>query len=128
MAYQYWVDGNLAVADPLTEKILDPNNDKFITSTTFPGLKSYPTAAKGIVSVFEAGSTPYVWKTTSFTRPSPNNLHVYELLIRDFDANRNFQDVINRIQYFWRKECVRHRNCGGCNIGCTYRGPRHISV
>jgi hypothetical protein len=53
VAYQFWVDGKLAVADPLTEKILDPNNDKFITSTTYPSLKAYPTGAKGIVSVFE---------------------------------------------------------------------------
>lgn len=99
VAFQYWVDGNLAVADPLTEKILDPNNDKFITSTTYPGLKSYPTAAKGIVSVFEAGSTPYVWKTTNFTRPSPNNLHVYELLIRDFVADRRYKTVADSLGY-----------------------------
>ena len=99
VAYQYWVDGNLAVADPLTEKILDPNNDKFISSTTYPGLKSYPTGAKGIVSIFEPGSTPYVWKNTNFTRPSPNNLHVYELLVRDFVADRRYKTVADSIGY-----------------------------
>ena len=25
---------------------------------------------------------------------------VYEVLLRDFDANRNYQDIINRISYF----------------------------
>ena len=87
VAYQFWVDGKLAVADPLTEKILDPSNDGSIPATTYPSLKKYPTGAKGIVSVFESGATPYVWKTTSFTRPVSSNLHVYELLVRDFVAD-----------------------------------------
>ena len=99
VAYQFWVDGKLAVADPLTEKILDPNNDKFITSATYSGLKSYPTGAKGIVSVFESGATPYVWKTTSFTRPASSNLQVYELLIRDFVADRRYKTVADSLGY-----------------------------
>ena len=99
VAYQYWVDGKLAVADPLTEKILDPNNDKFINMTTYPSLKTYPTEAKGIVSVFESGATPYVWKTTSFTRPASSNLHVYELLIRDFVADRRYKTVADSLGY-----------------------------
>jgi len=35
-AYQYWIDGEIVVADPYTEKILDPWNDKYIPSTTYP--------------------------------------------------------------------------------------------
>jgi pullulanase/glycogen debranching enzyme len=93
------VDGKLAVADPLTEKVLDPNNDTYISATTYPSLKKYPTGAKGIVSVFESGATPYVWKTTSFTRPASSNLHVYELLVRDFVADRRYKTVADSLGY-----------------------------
>ena len=99
VAYQFWVDGKLAVADPLTEKILDPNNDTYISATTYPSLKKYPTGAKGIVSVFESGATPYVWKTTSFTRPASSNLQVYELLVRDFIADRRYKTVADSLGY-----------------------------
>ena len=99
VAYQFWVDGKLAVADPLTEKILDPNNDTYISATTYPSLKKYPTGAKGIVSVFESGATPYVWKTTSFTRPTSSNLQVYELLVRDFVADRRYKTVADSLGY-----------------------------
>ena len=99
VAYQYWVDGKLAVADPLTEKILDPNNDGSIPATTYPSLKTYPAGAKGIVSVFESRATPYVWKTTSFTRPASSNLHVYELLVRDFVADRRYKTVADSLGY-----------------------------
>ncbi len=99
VAYQFWVDGKLAVADPLTEKILDPSNDGSIPATTYPSLKTYPAGAKGIVSVFESGATPYVWKTTSFTRPASSNLQVYELLVRDFIADRRYKTVADSLGY-----------------------------
>src|SRR5207237_5689222 len=41
-AYQYLIDGALKVADYNTEKVLDPNNDYYISSITYPGLKPYP--------------------------------------------------------------------------------------
>ena len=87
------------MADPLTEKILDPSNDTYISATTYPSLKTNPTGAKGIVSVFESGSTPYVWKTTNFTRPASSNLQVYELLIRDFVADRRYKTVADSLGY-----------------------------
>jgi 1,4-alpha-glucan branching enzyme len=33
-------------------------------------------------------------------KPAKENLVVYELLVRDFDANRSYQDLINKIDYF----------------------------
>jgi 1,4-alpha-glucan branching enzyme len=39
-AFQYLINGTLAVADPYAEKILDPNNDQYIPSTTYPNLKT----------------------------------------------------------------------------------------
>ena len=33
-------------------------------------------------------------------KPSKDNLVVYEVLIRDFDSNRNIQNLIDKIDYF----------------------------
>jgi len=84
-AYQFDVDYGLIVADPFGHKILDPNNDKFIPSSTFPSIKTYPTdSTTGIVSTFKITNPTFSWNT--FTPPNKNNLIVYEMLIRDFDV------------------------------------------
>ncbi|MBC7418708.1 MAG: alpha-amylase, partial [Pedobacter sp.] len=62
-AYQFLVDGTLKVADPYCEKVLDPDNDKYISATTYPNLKAYPTGkTTGIVSVMQANQPTYNWK------------------------------------------------------------------
>lgn len=59
-AFQYLVDGTLKVGDPYAEKILDPNNDQFITSSVYPSLKAYPTGqTTGIVSVLQTNAPAY---------------------------------------------------------------------
>lgn len=58
--YPFLVDGSLKIADPYTEKILDPANDQYISTTTYPGLKAYPTGlTTGIVSVLQPGHAAY---------------------------------------------------------------------
>jgi glycosidase len=99
-AFQYLVNGTLAVGDPYCEKILDPNNDKFIPSATYPNLKTLPADIKSIASVLQTGQTPYPWKITNFKRPSQDNLVVYEMHIRDFDADGSYKNAIDRISYF----------------------------
>jgi 1,4-alpha-glucan branching enzyme len=100
-AYQFLVDGTLKIADPYAEKILDPNNDPYISSTTYPGLKAYPTgSATGIVSVLQTGQTPYNWQVSNFTRPDKRNLVVYELLLRDFVANHDWKTLSDSLNYF----------------------------
>ena len=37
---------------------------------------------------------------TNFQKPEKEDLVIYEVLVRDFDENRNFQDLIDRIDYF----------------------------
>ncbi len=102
-AYQYLIDGSLKVADYNTEKVLDPNNDKDIPAATYPGLKAYPTGkTTGIVSVLQPGRPVYNWKVPNFTKPDKRNLVIYELLIRDFIANRNFQTLKDTLGYFKR--------------------------
>ena len=102
-AYQYMVDGSLKIADYNTEKILDPSNDPFISSTTYPNLKAYPTGkTTGIVSILQTGKTPYNWQVSNFKRPDKRNLVIYELLVRDFVATQNFQTVKDTLSYLKR--------------------------
>lgn len=98
-AFQYMVDETLRVADPFAEKLLDPGNDQYITASTYPNLKPYPSGASGIVSVLQTAQTPYVWETTGYVRPAKEKLNVYELLVRDFDTPRTFQAVIDKLDY-----------------------------
>lgn len=99
-AYQFLVDGNLKVADPYCEKILDPDNDKYITSTIYPNLKAYPSGkTTGIVSVMQANQSVYTWKNTNFVRPDKNNLVIYELLVRDFTTDHSYASTLTKLDY-----------------------------
>ncbi|MDP9078242.1 MAG: alpha-amylase family glycosyl hydrolase [Bacteroidota bacterium] len=101
-AYQYYIDKSLKVGDPYCEKVLDPANDKYIPTTVYPNLKAYPTGkTTGIVSVMQANQ-PYTWKNTSFTRPDPKNLVVYELLVRDFVATHSYKTLTDTLNYMKR--------------------------
>jgi 1,4-alpha-glucan branching enzyme len=102
-AYQYLIDGTLKVADYNCEKILDPNNDQYISSTTYPNLKSYPTGkTTGIVSVLQTKKPAYTWQVNNFSRPNKQNLVIYELLVRDFTAAGNFQTLTDTLSYLQR--------------------------
>ncbi len=99
-AYQFLVDGTLKIADPYCEKILDPNNDSYISNSTYPNLKAYPAGkTTGIVSVMQANKPVYTWKNTNFVRPDKNNLVIYELLIRDFTTEHNYASTLQRLDY-----------------------------
>jgi 1,4-alpha-glucan branching enzyme len=107
-AFQYLVDNSIYIADPYSEKILDPNNDQYIPAATYPGLKPYPVNANvsggknGIVSVLQTCAPAYTWQATNFTKPDKRNLITYELLVRDFGDARNYQMLIDTIGYFKR--------------------------
>lgn len=109
--YQYWVvdttplagsPGMVKTADPYSTLLLNKDEDPTIPSTTYPNMPAYPAGQDREVTVLQTGQTPYVWSaaTTNFVKPKKEDLIVYEVLIRDFDANRNFQDLINKIDYF----------------------------
>jgi len=98
--YQFYIDKSLKVADPYTEKVLDPDNDSYISSDTYPNLKKYPTGkTTGNVSVFQVNQPAYSWKNTSFTRPDKKNLVIYELLLRDFIDAHNYQTLTDTLKY-----------------------------
>ncbi len=100
-AYQYLVDGALYVADPYTEKILDPWNDSYISAATYPGLKPYPKGkATGIVSVLQTAQAPYAWSNKAYAKPDKSKLAIYELLVRDFVSTHSYKTIIDSLHYF----------------------------
>ena len=99
-AFQYYIDGEIKIADPYTEKILDPWNDPYISSTIYPGLLSYPSGkTEGITAVLQTGQEGYQWQVNDFQVPDKNELAIYELLVRDFTTEQSFQGVIDKLDY-----------------------------
>jgi glycosidase len=101
--FQYLVDGVLKIADPLSTLVLDPWNDSFIPSITYPDLPPYPTGkTTGIVSVFQTNPPTYIWTSTEYERPDQTKLTIYELLLRDFIAKHDYQTMIDTLDYLQR--------------------------
>ncbi len=99
--YQYYIDGELKVADVYSEQISDPWNDSYIEESVFPNLPEYPFGlASGIASVFTTGQTPYEWQITDFQAPKVTDMVIYEVLIRDITVEHTFQSLMDTISYF----------------------------
>jgi 1,4-alpha-glucan branching enzyme len=107
--YQYWVvdatplansPAMVKTADPYSTLVLSPYDDTSIPSVSYPNLPAYPTGQNFEVTVLKTGQTPYNWQVTNFTKPEKEKLVVYEVLVRDFDAARSFQSLIDKIDYF----------------------------
>ncbi len=101
-AYQYYIDSTLKVADPYAREILDPDNDKYIPVSVYPNIPAYPTGQTGIVSITLGNQMSYPWKIANFQRPSPKNLVVYELLVRDFVATHAYKTLTDTLDYITR--------------------------
>ena len=100
-AYQYIVDDTLKIADPYTEKILDPNNDPAIPTSVYPNLKPYPTGkTSGIVSTLQTAAPVYNWTINNFNRPDKRTLVIYELLVRDFVQKHDWKTLQDSLNYF----------------------------
>ncbi len=118
-AFQYWVCDQtnrptnspaiVKTADPFSTLVLSPFDDpEIVTLGVYPNLPVYSTIAPGQereVTVLQTGPTAYwnySWSsaTTNFVKPKKKDLVIYEVLVRDFDANRSYQDLINKIDYF----------------------------
>ncbi|MFM7194591.1 MAG: alpha-amylase family glycosyl hydrolase [Bacteroidota bacterium] len=109
-AFQYLIDGTFRMADPFSDKILDPD-DKFIPASVYPNLRTYPNDAfspaiwyYNRLSTFQTNRTPFNWKSNGYTRPAKESLVIYELLIRDFfgSEKRTYQSLIDTVSYFKR--------------------------
>ncbi|WP_304141159.1 alpha-amylase family glycosyl hydrolase [Mesoflavibacter zeaxanthinifaciens] len=107
--YQYWVVDKtppanspslVKTADPYSTLVLSPFDDPWIPAASYPNLPAYPAGQEREVTVLQTAQTPYNWQVINFTKPKKEDLIVYKLLVRDFDADRNYQDVIDKIDYF----------------------------
>lgn len=101
--YQYLVDDTIKIADPYARTILDPDHDAFIPSSVYPDLMAYPKGkTTGFVGVFTPGATSYNWQVKDFKRPDPQNLVIYELLVRDFIGSHNYTTLKDTLDYIAR--------------------------
>jgi glycosidase len=96
--FQYLIDGVLQVADPYTHKVSDPD-DSQISSTVYPDLISYRPQAVDRASILKTNQQPYDWKAAPFSKPSINELNIYELHFRDFTEEGTYLAAIDRIDY-----------------------------
>lgn len=97
--FQYRTNDLKKVADPYSPQILSSYDDQYISSATYPNLPPFPSGQGFEVSVFKTGQVPYSWQVNNFQRPAKENLVVYELLLRDFTQEKNWQSLINKIAY-----------------------------
>lgn len=103
-AFQYYIDGELKLADPYSQKILDPWNDQYIPSYNYPNLKQYPKGkTTGIVSIMQTNQTAYNWQVANFTPQALGStqpdLIIYEMHFRDFTYDQTFNDAIQKLDY-----------------------------
>lgn len=98
--YQYLIDGTLKIADPYSGKVLDPSNDNSIGAATYPNPTPYPSAlTSGIASVLQTAPSSYTWAVNNFQKPAKTDLVIYELLVRDFLSQHNYQTIIDTLNY-----------------------------
>ncbi len=99
--FQYFIDGEIRVADAYTEKVLDPWHDQeIIDDGRYPGLISYPHGkTQHPASVLQTAQQPFEWQTEDFVPPAVEDLVIYELLIRDFLHDNTYKGVRDTLDY-----------------------------
>lgn len=97
--FQYRTNDLRKVADPYSPQILSSYDDPWISASTFPNLPAFPAGQGFEVSTFKTGQTAYNWQVINFQRPAKQDLVVYELLLRDFTQEKNWQSLIDKISY-----------------------------
>ncbi|MEN9347412.1 MAG: hypothetical protein RLZZ77_923 [Bacteroidota bacterium] len=99
--FQYYIDQEgMRIADPYTEKVLDPWNDQWIPEANYPNMTGYPVGlTTEPVGVFQINQPNFSWTDGGFTRPAKNKIVVYECLVRDFTEERSYQAIIDRLDY-----------------------------
>lgn len=86
-SYYYCIDGQYNVGDPYARLVLDPYNDKYISSAVYPDMPAYPEGkvpANTFLAYYADNLLSYDWQTPRFQAPSKDNLVIYEMLFRDF--------------------------------------------
>ena len=109
--FQYWVADIVPIedspnlvktADPFSTMVLSPFDDPWIPEESYPNLPEYPYefGIEREITAFQTGLQDYNWQVDNFEKPNQEDLVIYEVLIRDFDSERTFQNLIDRIDYF----------------------------
>ena len=100
LLYQYLVEYGIQIADPYSTLVLDEYNDSYIEENVFPDIPNYPFGKTSqMVSWVQLDEEVYEWQTADFTPPAKEDLVVYEILLRDFDEDHSFQNIIDRLDY-----------------------------
>ena len=98
--------------------MLDPYNDQYISSTTYPGLKPYPTGlTTGVVSILQTAAPAYNWQTTTYSRPDKRNLMIYELLLRDYLAAHDWKRLTDTLNYI-KNLGIKYKINNHCQFFC----------
>lgn len=102
--FQYYTgtheEGAMRLADAYSEKILDPNNDKYIPESVYPSSEmEYPEKGIGIVSAFKINKDNYPWAYDDYRIKNRNSLVIYELLLRDFTETKDLNGAIQKLDY-----------------------------
>lgn len=102
-AYQYHVGTKagevIRLADAYAEKILDPDHDKYIPTSTYGEAMNYPAGGRGIVSVFKIQPDHYNWQINDFQIKNKDNMVIYELLLRDFTQTGDLAGAMSKLPY-----------------------------
>ncbi|MEM0963104.1 MAG: alpha-amylase family glycosyl hydrolase [Bacteroidota bacterium] len=89
--FHYWVDGLIRVADPYAPLVY------------YPGESRYPAGAQEhAVAAFTPGADPFPWTDGDWVPPAPEDLVVYELLVRDFVREHSFAALTDTLDYLDR--------------------------
>lgn len=106
--YYFIVDGQYTVGDPYARLVLDPWNDKYITTDVYPDLPEYPyDKIDGVpLAIYQGNINDYTWQVDNFKGVNASDLIIYELLFRDFTGtegkalgNGTVQQAIDKIPY-----------------------------
>ncbi|MEM8524514.1 MAG: alpha-amylase family glycosyl hydrolase [Bacteroidota bacterium] len=96
--FQYYLSDGTQIADPYTEKLSDPDDGQ-IPDSIYPNLIEYPQEARGRASILQTNQSDYVWEAAPFTKPSTNDLNIYELHFRDFTEEGTYLAAIEKLEY-----------------------------
>ncbi len=98
--FQYFVDGQIKIADPYSTKILDPAYDAFISPITYPGLIEYPYGrTSGTVTSFRLTPTAYQWNENNHERMPAEELVMYHIHPGEFTQLHTYEAIIERLDY-----------------------------
>lgn len=107
--YYYLVDGEAAVGDPYARLVLDPYNDRYISSEVYPDMPAYPQGlvpANTPLAWYADNLLDYKWTMTDFKGADKDNLVIYEMLFRDFtgtegkaDGNGTVLQALDKLPY-----------------------------